>query len=134
VKATKKQAAYLEGIRAHLRSELVTAVLFRSCGCITAEIGAIVRVIRCPRCESAQERTQRLNRKIPRACYCGQVDNWTAQTSLAFRQHDPEKVDQLRRLRMAHVCEPRDVDDAHRGEEHWEEVEKGTLPYEGILA
>ena len=131
-KATRKQAAYLEGMFAHLRSELITAATFKACGCINAEIGGVLRVIRCPRCESVQERTERLSREIPRSCYCGQVDNWTAMTSLAFRQHDPEKADQLRKLRSDHECELRAAEDAHRGEEHWKAVGKRLKAYAAL--
>ncbi len=120
--ATRKQAAYLEAMQAHLRSELITSASFKSCGCIKAEIDGILRVIRCEHCESLRERLLRMNREIPRSCYCGQVDSWTAQTSLAFRQHDHEKAEQLRKMRMGHVCELRDVEDNRQGEAHWKET------------
>lgn len=107
-KATRKQSAYLEGMFAHFRSELITAATFRTCGCITAEIGGVVRVVTCRRCESVSKRTERLNREIPRSCYCGQVDLWTAQTSNAFKAHDPESVEGFRKMRQEHTCEPRD--------------------------
>jgi len=103
--ATRKQQAYLEGIQGQLDAELITAATFKACGCVTAEIGGVIRALLCKRCESHRKHTKRLSSAIPRSCYCGDVDIWTGMTSQAFRNRDPEAVEKFRKLRTEHSCD-----------------------------
>ena len=104
-RSSKSQREFLKTIQSQFQANLVTAAAFYSCGCMAAEIGGSFHVVHCERCKSHQEPTARLKWELPRSCHCGQVEKWTAETSLAFSQHDHEKAEQLRKLRRDHVCD-----------------------------